>query len=65
VEEESILMLLKNTFSALNSREALQLQVEPIISKWVYNTKHNPDGSTRYKPRLVIKGYKERDFGET
>jgi len=65
MEEESTSILLNNTFSALNSREARQLQVKPIGSKWVYKTKHNPDGSTRYKARLVIKGYEQTDFGET
>jgi len=65
MEEESSSILLKNTFSALNSREARQLHVKPICSNWVYKTNHNPDGSTRYKARLVIKGYKQTDFGET
>jgi len=64
MEEESTLILLNNTFSALNSREAQQLQVKPIGSKWVYKTKHNPDGSTQYKAPLVIKGYKHTDFRE-
>jgi hypothetical protein len=36
-----------------------------IGSKWVYKTKHNPDGSTRYKARLVIKVYEQTDFDET
>jgi hypothetical protein len=65
VEEESTSMLLNNTFSALNSREARQLQVKLISSKWVYKTKHNPDRSTQYKARLFIKGYGQTDFGET
>jgi hypothetical protein len=65
MEEESTSILLNNTFSALNSREARPLQVNPIGSKWVYKTKHNPDRSTRYKARLVIKGYEQTDFGET
>jgi hypothetical protein len=65
MEEESTSILLNNTFSALNSREAWQLQVKPIGSKWVYKTKRNPDGSTLYKARLVIKGYEQTDFGET
>jgi len=65
MEEESTSILLNNTFSALNSREARQPQVKPNGSNWVYKTKHNPDGSTRYKARLVIKGYKQTDFGET
>jgi hypothetical protein len=55
MEEESTSILLNNTFSALNSREARPLQVKPIWSKWVYKTKHNPDGSTGYKARLVVK----------
>jgi len=63
--DESTSILLNNTFSTLNSREARQLHVKPIGSRWVYKTKNNPDGSTRYKARLVIKGYKQTDFGET
>jgi len=65
MEEESTLILLNNTYSALNSREARQLQVMSIGCKWVYKTKHNPDESTQYKAQLVIKGYEQTDFGET
>jgi len=46
MEEESTSILLNNTFSALNSQEARQLQVKPIGSKCVYKTKRNPDEST-------------------
>jgi len=31
-----------------------------IGSKWVFRTKLNPDNSIRYKARLVIKGYEQR-----
>jgi len=65
MEEESSSILLNNTFSAPNSREAGQLLVNPIGSKWVYNTEQTPDGSTWYKARLVITGYEQLDFGET
>jgi len=65
MEEESTSILLNNTFTALNSGEAWQLQVRPIWSNWVYKTKHNPDGYIWYKARLVIKGYEQTDFGET
>jgi hypothetical protein len=65
MEEESTSILRNNTFSTLNSREAWQLQVKPIGTKWVYKTKHILDGSTRYKARLVITGYEQTDFGET
>jgi len=65
MEEESTLILLNNTFSALNSREARQLQVKPIGSKLVYETIQHPDGSTLYKARLVKKGYEQMYFGET
>jgi hypothetical protein len=34
---------------------------EPIGCKWVYRRKINPDGSTRYKARLVIKGYTQKE----
>lgn len=39
-----------------------------IGSKWVFRTKPNPDGSTRFKVRLVIKGFEQiqgRDFDQT
>jgi len=65
MEEDSTLIMLNNTFSALNSRETRQLQVTPIGWKWVYKTKHNPDGSTRYTAQLVITGYEQTDCGET
>jgi len=65
MEEESMLIVLNITFSTLNSREAWQLQVKPIGSKWVYKTKYNPDGSTWYKAQLVIKGYEQMDLSET
>ena len=41
---------------------------EPIGCKWVYRRKINPDGSTRYKAGLVIKGYAQKegiDYDET
>ena len=41
---------------------------QPIGCKWVYKTKNQPDGSLRYKARLVIKGYKQIqsvDYDET
>ena len=39
-----------------------------ISSKWVYKKKINPDGTTRYKVRLVIRGFEQvegTDYGET
>jgi len=34
---------------------------EPIGCKWIYKSKVNPDGSTRYKAQLVIKGYEQKE----
>jgi len=64
MEEECTSILLNDTFTTVNSREARQLRVKPIGSKWVYKTKHNPDVTIRYKARRVIEGYKQTDFGE-
>ena len=44
------------------------ITVKPIGSKWVYKTKRNPDGSIRFKSRLVIRGFQQVegiDYGET
>ena len=44
------------------------MAARPISSKWVYKTKRNPDGSTRFKSRLVICGFQQVegiDYGET
>jgi len=60
MEEECTSILLHNTFTTINSREARQLRVKPIGSKWVYKTKHNPDGTIQYKARLVIEGYEQQ-----
>ena len=61
IDEESASILLNNTFTTVNSKEAKQLLVKPVGSRWVFKTKRNTDGSTRYKARLVIKGYKQTD----
>jgi len=34
---------------------------QPIGCKWVYQRKINPEGSTQYKARLVIKGYIQKE----
>ena len=39
-----------------------------IGSRWIFKTKEKPDGTTRYKARLVIKGYEQQygiDYTET
>jgi hypothetical protein len=65
LKEECTLILLNNTFTTINSREARQLRVKPIGSKRVYKTKHNPGGTIRYKARREITGYVQTDFRET
>jgi hypothetical protein len=47
---------------------SIPFSAKPIGCKWVFKTKINPDGSARYKARLVIKGYQQVegiDFTET
>jgi len=63
IDEESGSILLNNTFTSV--KEAKQLLVKPVGSRWVFKTKRNPDGSTLYKARLVIKAYEQTNFGET
>jgi hypothetical protein len=63
MEQEYTSITLNNIFTTINSREARQLQVKPIGSKWVFKTKHNPDGTIRYKAWLAIKCYEQTDFG--
>jgi hypothetical protein len=65
MEEESTLILHNNAFSDLNSREARQLQVKSIGSKWDYKTKYNSDWSTQYTARQVIKRYEQTELCET
>ena len=65
MEEEFTSILLNNTFTTVNSRQAGQLRVKPIGSRLVYNMQHNSDGTIRDKAHLVIEGYEEKHFGET
>jgi len=36
-----------------------------LSCKWVYHTKVEADGSTRYKVRLVVRGFEQVEHGET
>jgi hypothetical protein len=65
MQEEYHSLLENDTWQAADS---IVYDKKAIGSKWVYKTKRNPDGSTRFKARLVIKGYEQRrgqDFDET
>jgi len=57
IDEESASILLNNTITTFDSKEAKQFLEKPVGSRWALKTKRNPDGSTRYKARLVFKGY--------
>jgi len=45
MEEDGILILLNNLFSAFNPPKAMKLQGKLIGSNWVYKTKFNSDRS--------------------
>jgi len=64
MEEECTSSLHNNAFTTINTQETRQLRVKPIGSKLVYKTKHNPDGTMRYKTCVVIKGYEQMDFAQ-
>ena len=56
-----------NEFESLTPLE-IPGHIKSIGSKWVYKTKLNPNGTTRYKVCLVIRGFQQApgvDFGET
>ena len=57
IREECTSILRNNTFAERKSMPIPHSRTKPIGSKWVFKTKTNPDGSIRYKARLVIKGY--------
>jgi hypothetical protein len=66
MNEELESLLENETWEATNADAIKNTTV--IGSRWVFKTKINPNGSTRFKARLVIKGYqqvKEIDFSET
>jgi len=65
MDEECTSIMLKNTFTTINSREERQLQVKVICSKLVYTIQYNPDGTIRYEAPLVSKGFEQTDIGET
>jgi len=63
MQEEYASLMENNAFTLIKHTES-----KPIGCKWVYKTKHYPDGTLRYKARLVVKGYEQVkgiDFDET
>jgi hypothetical protein len=56
MEEECTSIPPNNTFTTVNTREARELRVKPIGSKWVYKMKHNSEGTIGYKAHRVIIG---------
>jgi len=52
MQQEYVSLLENHTFTPVEHARS-----KPIGCKWVYKTKTNPDGTLRYKARLVIKGY--------
>lgn len=62
--KEEIDSMTKNQVWKLIERTKVQLEgkrANIIDSKWVFKRKLEIDGSTRYKARLVIRGFKERN----
>jgi hypothetical protein len=65
MQEEHHSLLENDTWQAT---DRIPYAKNAIGSKWVFKTKRNPDGSKRFKARLVTKGYEQRrgqDFDET
>jgi hypothetical protein len=64
IHEELRSLELNETWEYI-SEGSMARNAKVIGCKWVFKTKTNPDGSKRYKARLVIKGYEQSDCGET
>jgi len=63
IQQEYASLLENHTFTPVEHARS-----KPIGCKWIYKMKTNPDGTLRYKARLVIKGYEQMqgiDFDET
>ena len=63
MQQEYVSLLENHTFTPVEYARS-----KPIGCKWVYKTKTNPDGTLRYKARLVIQGYEQMqgiNFDET
>jgi len=67
IRQEWQALVENNTFNIVEKGTAVHTPMtdrtveEPIGCKWIYKRKINPDGSTRYKARLVIKGYEQKE----
>ena len=67
MDEEFESLISNRTWDLIDSRD-MPSSKGVIGCKWVYKIKQNADGMTRYKARLVIKGYEQRegvDYSET
>jgi len=65
MQEEFASLLQNHTWDYVDSVPA---DANSIGCRWVFRKKINPDGSVRFKARLVIKGYEQIpgvDFGDT
>jgi len=74
IRQEWQALVENHTFNIVAQGSTAQMQIanvpveEPIGCKWIYKRKVNPDRSTCYKARLVIKGYEPKegiDYDET
>jgi hypothetical protein len=68
MQEEWASILLNKTFDVPDKPGQSLNGRKPISAKWVFKAKRNPDGTTRYKARLVIRGFEQVagiDFNET
>ena len=64
MRQEYASLIENSTFTPVTDTNGMK----PIGCRWVYKTKRNPNGTTRYKVRVVIKGYEHIrgvDFDET
>lgn len=59
MREEIVSLRENDTFDLSNT--TMPTTIKPLSAKWVFRTKLNADDSVRYKARLVVRGFTQKE----